>query len=57
MRRLGGIPVVRRTRGNLVAQAAERFAVETDLALVVPAYRRVALLRFVALLARMHFAG
>jgi 1-acyl-sn-glycerol-3-phosphate acyltransferase len=37
MRRLGGIPVVRRTRGNLVAQAAERFAVETDLALVVPA--------------------
>ena len=37
MRRVGGIPVVRHKRGNLVAQAAERFASEPDLALVVPA--------------------
>jgi len=37
MRSLGGIPVVRHKRGNLVAQAAQRFAEAEDLALVVPA--------------------
>jgi 1-acyl-sn-glycerol-3-phosphate acyltransferase len=37
MRRLGGIPVVRHQRGNLVAQATHRFATSPDLALVVPA--------------------
>ncbi len=37
MRRLGGIPVVRSKRGNLVAQATQRFAASQDLALVVPA--------------------
>jgi 1-acyl-sn-glycerol-3-phosphate acyltransferase len=37
MRRLGGIPVVRHQRGNLVAQATQRFATSPDLALVVPA--------------------
>ncbi len=37
MRWLGGIPVVRHKRENLVAQAAERFAASQDLALVVPA--------------------
>ena len=37
MRRLGGIPVVRHQRGNLVAQAAQRFAASQELALVVPA--------------------
>ncbi len=37
MRRMGGIPVARHKRGNLVAQATERFASSPDLALVVPA--------------------
>jgi len=37
MRRLGGIPVVRHRRGNLVAQVAESFSRVEDLALVVPA--------------------
>lgn len=37
MRAVGGIPVVRHKRGNLVAQAAQRFAEAEDLALVVPA--------------------
>jgi 1-acyl-sn-glycerol-3-phosphate acyltransferase len=37
MRRVGGIPVVRERRGNLVAEAARRFAELDDLALVVPA--------------------
>ena len=37
MRRLGGIPVVRQQRGNLVSQAAQRFATSRELALVVPA--------------------
>ena len=37
MRRLGGIPVVRHQRGNLVAQATQRLATSQDLALVVPA--------------------
>ncbi len=37
MRSVGGIPVVRSKRGNLVAQAAERFKSAEDLALVVPA--------------------
>jgi 1-acyl-sn-glycerol-3-phosphate acyltransferase len=37
MRRLGGIPVVRHRRGNLVAQAAQTFAESAELALVVPA--------------------
>ncbi len=37
MRRLGGIPVVRSQRGNLVSQATQRFAALQDLALVVPA--------------------
>jgi 1-acyl-sn-glycerol-3-phosphate acyltransferase len=37
MRRLGGIPVVRHRRGDLVAQAARSFASRQELALVVPA--------------------
>jgi 1-acyl-sn-glycerol-3-phosphate acyltransferase len=37
MRRLGGIPVVRSRRGNLVADVAKRFGETEDLALVVPA--------------------
>ena len=37
MRRLGGIPVARHQRGNMVAQATHRFATAQDLALVVPA--------------------
>jgi 1-acyl-sn-glycerol-3-phosphate acyltransferase len=37
MRRLGGIPVVRHRRDNLVAQAAQSFEDREDLALVVPA--------------------
>ena len=37
MRRLGGIPVVRHKRGNLVAAVAQTFAEREDLALVVPA--------------------
>jgi len=37
MRLLGGIPVVRHERGNLVASAAQSFAGREDLALVVPA--------------------
>jgi 1-acyl-sn-glycerol-3-phosphate acyltransferase len=37
MKRLGGIPVVRGKSGNLVFQAAQRFASVQDLALVVPA--------------------
>jgi 1-acyl-sn-glycerol-3-phosphate acyltransferase len=37
MKRLGGIPVVRSKRTNLVAQATQRFATSQDLALVVPA--------------------
>jgi 1-acyl-sn-glycerol-3-phosphate acyltransferase len=37
MRRLGGIPVVRHKRGNLVAAAAQSFAEREDLALAVPA--------------------
>ena len=36
MRWLGGIPVVRGTSGNLVAQVVERFAREESLFLVVP---------------------
>ncbi len=37
MRRLGGIPVVRHRRGDLVAQAARLLGDVDDLALVVPA--------------------
>jgi 1-acyl-sn-glycerol-3-phosphate acyltransferase len=37
MTRLGGIPVVRHRRGNLVDQMAGAFATTDDLALVVPA--------------------
>ncbi len=37
MRRVGGIPVRRDRRTNLVAQVAETFARSSDLALVVPA--------------------
>ena len=37
MRRLGGIPVVRHRRGNLVAQMARAFGERESLALVVPA--------------------
>lgn len=37
MRRLGGVPVRRDRRANLVAQVAETFARTSDLALVVPA--------------------
>ena len=37
MRRLGGIPVVRHERGDLVQAAARRFADAEELALVVPA--------------------
>jgi 1-acyl-sn-glycerol-3-phosphate acyltransferase len=37
MRRLGGIPVVRHRRGNLVAEAVNTFAERDELALVVPA--------------------
>ena len=37
MRRVGGIPVVRHQRGQLVAEAARLFADRDDLALVVPA--------------------
>jgi 1-acyl-sn-glycerol-3-phosphate acyltransferase len=37
MRALGGIPVRRDRRNNLVAQVAEAFASASDLALVVPA--------------------
>ena len=37
MRRTGGIPVVRHKRGNLVAQAVQRFSEAEDFALVVPA--------------------
>ena len=37
MRRLGGIPVTRHQRGNMVSQATHRFATAQDLALVVPA--------------------
>jgi 1-acyl-sn-glycerol-3-phosphate acyltransferase len=37
MRRVGGIPVVRSRRGNLVAELAKRFAEADELALVVPA--------------------
>jgi 1-acyl-sn-glycerol-3-phosphate acyltransferase len=37
MRRLGGIPVVRHKRGNLVSQMADEFSRRDELALVVPA--------------------
>jgi 1-acyl-sn-glycerol-3-phosphate acyltransferase len=37
MRRVGGIPVYRHQRGNLVAQMAEEFGRHESLALVVPA--------------------
>lgn len=37
MRLAGGIPVVRHKRGNLVAQAVQRFSELEDFALVVPA--------------------
>ncbi|HVH06777.1 MAG TPA: lysophospholipid acyltransferase family protein [Myxococcota bacterium] len=37
MRAVGGIPVVRHKRTNLVAQVAELFAAREELALVVPA--------------------
>jgi 1-acyl-sn-glycerol-3-phosphate acyltransferase len=37
MRRVGGIPVVRHKRGQLVAEAARLFAERDELALVVPA--------------------
>ena len=37
MRRTGGIPIVRHQRGDMVAQAARRFASAEKLALVVPA--------------------
>ena len=37
MRRAGGIPIVRHQRGDMVAQAASRFADAEKLVLVVPA--------------------
>jgi 1-acyl-sn-glycerol-3-phosphate acyltransferase len=37
MRRVGGIPIVRHRRGDMVAQAARSFASREELALVVPA--------------------
>jgi 1-acyl-sn-glycerol-3-phosphate acyltransferase len=37
MRRVGGIPVVRHRRGNLVSEAAQTFSERDELALVVPA--------------------
>jgi 1-acyl-sn-glycerol-3-phosphate acyltransferase len=37
MRRVGGIPVVRHQRGQLVAEAAKLFSEREELALVVPA--------------------